>query len=106
MIIEKWTLTLQSTILTARCTNHSIKGHHGNVLTQRNLSSCKVSVVFVRLETKLDFPDKSFVKLISTKLHKNQSRLSLILRYGRTDRRTYISKIILSCHYFANIIKT
>ena len=58
------------------------------MLKNLHTSSCKVTVILVIFERKIEFSRKIFEKYSNIKFHENPSRGGPVVRCGRADGRT------------------
>ena len=65
-------------------------------------SSCKVPVIFALFEWNLKFLDRFSKKYSNIEFRENLASGRRVVPCGRTDRQTYMKKLIFAFRYFAN----
>jgi hypothetical protein len=76
-----------------------------DVVINVRMFSCKVRGTLFRILTKIEFSRQIFEKHSNVKFHENPSIGIRDFSCGRTDRRTDMTKLIVSFRNFANALK-
>jgi hypothetical protein len=82
-----------------------LRGIQRDIIIKVHTSSCKVAVIFCQILKKLEFSRQIFKKYSNTNFPENPSSGSRV-PWGRTDRKTDVTKLIVAFHNFAKLPKT